>query len=186
MALIGALNILVGMDIEGLVKGAKKGVSAFLGLKKSAETRIDEALPQLRERNYLFFMTEEELKLGARSFPTDIPIWVKGIPSPYGIWLHPGAGDFSHVAFRLGRRYRRFRGAAAIDDSARGQIGTALTFRISGDGRELWKSSELKEAGSSETFDADVAGVDKLELFVDCPGSHHYAHAVWVEPRLEP
>jgi hypothetical protein len=85
----------------------------------------------------------------------------------------------------LGKRYRRFKCAAAINDSACGRTATALTFRIVGDGHELWKSQPLKVTGSSEPFDVDVADVDKLELFVDCPGPHGWGHAVWLEPRVQ-
>jgi len=99
--------------------------------------------------------------------------------------MHSFENGFSHAAFRLGKRYRRFRGAAAINDTAKGLTATALTFRIVGDGRELWKSSPLKETGSSEAFDVDIAGVDKLELFVDCPGGGYNALGCWLEPRCE-
>jgi alpha-galactosidase len=98
--------------------------------------------------------------------------------------LHPKENDSSHVAFHIEKRYRRFCGAAAINDWSNG-LPISLTFRIMGDGRELWKSSPLQAASASEPFDVDVAGIGKLELLVDCPGSNFNAHSVWVEPRLE-
>lgn len=76
--------------------------------------------------------------------------------------------------------------AAAINDSAWGRTATALTFRVLGDGRELWKSKPLNEAGSSEPFDVSIVGVDRLELFVDCPGPYDYGHGVWLDPRVVP
>lgn len=152
--------------------------------KPQVQAVLDETLSGLPERNYLFFMPESEVKV-SEPLIRERPVVVRGEPSPYGLFLHPNTNDSSHAAFRLGKRYRRLRGAAAISDSARNRTATALVFRVAGDGRELWKSSPLKESGSSEAFDLDISGVDKLELFADCPGDFGYAHAAWVEPRLE-
>lgn len=148
------------------------------------QARLDEALPELPERNYLFFMQESELRV-VDPLIRERPVVVRSEPSRYGLFLHPPINESSHIAFRLGKRRRRFLGAAAINDTAWNRTQTALIFRVVGDGRELWKSSPLKESGSSEGFDLNVAGVDKLELFVDCPGDFAFAHGAWVEPRLE-
>lgn len=152
--------------------------------KPQVQAVLDETLPELPERNYLFFMSESELKV-AEPLIRERPVVVRGEPSPYGLFLHPNTNDSSHAAFRLGKRYRRFHGAAAISDSAWNRTATALVFRVVGDGRELWKSPPMKESGSSQAFDLDIAGVDKLELFADCPGDYGHAHAAWVEPQLE-
>jgi hypothetical protein len=152
--------------------------------KVQVQMRFDQALPGLPERDYLYFMPEAELKLGWGQVRDMTPVSIEGARSAYGLWLHPSADDSSHASFSLGKLYRRFRGAAAINDWS-GIVASALTFRIVADGRELWKSRPLRAAGSSQPFDVDVAGVDKLELFVDCPGPNHNAHAVWIEPRLE-
>ena len=145
---------------------------------------LDEMSPGLPERDFLFFMPESETKLWDGQL-REVPIVVRGQASPYGLYMHPASNDSAHVAFRLGKPYRRFRGAAAINDSVGNRTATALTFRIVGDGRELWKSSPQKEAGAPASFDVDVTGVEKIELFVDCPGDNGYAHGVWIEPRLE-
>jgi hypothetical protein len=148
------------------------------------QSRIDATLPGLPERDFLFFMQESELKTGDQRIREE-PVFVAGARSRFGLFMHAVADDSCHAAFSLAKSYRRFRGAAAIGDSANNQTKTALTFRVVGDGRELWKSSPLKATGSSEAFDVDVTGVDKLELFVDCPGPNAFAHSAWVEPRLE-
>ncbi|HUY91886.1 MAG TPA: NPCBM/NEW2 domain-containing protein [Pirellulales bacterium] len=154
--------------------------------KTQVQSRINEALPSLPERDYLYFISEAELKLGWGQFREVMPISVLGVRSPYGLFMHPGPNDTSsHAAFPLAKHYRRFRGAAAINDSAWYGAATALTFRIVADGRQLWKSPPLKAPGSSQPFDVDVADVDKLELFVDCPGPSQTAHGVWIEPRCE-
>jgi len=153
--------------------------------KTQVQARLDEALPGLPERDYLFFMPESELKQFDAHLLREQPVVVRGERSPNGLFTHAVSNDSAHAAFHLGKRYRRFRGAAAINDSAGNRTATALTFRVVGDGRELWKSSPLKESGASEAFDLDVAGVDKLELFVDCPGDNGWAHSEWIEPRLQ-
>jgi hypothetical protein len=163
----------------------RKSLDAVQEFRKlQIQARLDEALPRLPERDFLFFMPETELRLGWGALRDRTPVSVQGAWSPYGLWLHPNENDSSHVAFHIEKRYQRFRGAAAINDWSNG-LPTALTFRIMGDGRELWKSSPLQAAGASESFDVDVVGVSKLKLFVDCPGSNFNAHSVWAEPRLE-
>ncbi len=152
--------------------------------RMQVQARLDEALPGLPERDFLFFMPESKTKLWDGLF-REIPIVVRGQTSPYGLYMHPDSDGSARAAFSLGGQYHRFRGAAAIDDTARNLTATALTFRIVGDGRELWKSTPLKETGASETFDVEVKGINELELLVDCPGDNGHAHSVWVEPRLE-
>jgi hypothetical protein len=115
----------------------------------------------------------------------DRTVSVNGVRSPYGFWQHAGPNESVHAAFQLSKRYRRFRGAAAINDTAGSNAVTALTFRLVADGRELWKSQPQQSTGSSQPFNVDVVGVDKLELFVDCPGPHGACQSVWIEPRCE-
>ena len=152
--------------------------------RMQVQTWLDAMPPRSPERDYLFFMPESDSKLWDGQL-REVRIVVRGQPSPYGLYMHPAANDSARVAFRLGKRYRRLRGAAAINDSVGNHTVTALTFRVIGDGRELWKSSPQKGAGAPAPFDVDVTGIEKIELFVDCPGDNGYAHGVWVEPRLE-
>lgn len=152
--------------------------------KLQVQARVQQALADLPERNFLYFMPESELKIGWASL-RETPVSVGGVRSHYGLWLHPGPNTSSLAAFRIGKGYRRLRGAAAMNDTAAGTAATALTFRVVGDGRELWKSQPLKAGGSSQSIDVDVSGIDKLELWADCPGPNNTCHAVWVEPRLE-
>lgn len=154
--------------------------------KTQIQARFDDALPELPERDYLYFMPESELKHGWGMLRETFPMSVKGVRSPYALFMHAIANDSPHAAFHLGKRYRRFRGAAAINDSAGAGFSGELTFRVAADGRELWKSQPLQSAGSSQSFDLDVGGVDKIELFVDCSRTDGTsAHSVWIEPRLE-
>jgi hypothetical protein len=55
---------------------------------------------------------------------------------------------------------------------------------VLGDGRLLWKSKSVDAARVVQECEVGVAGVDVLELRVDCPGSYVNAQAVWLEPRV--
>ncbi|MGD0089862.1 MAG: SUMF1/EgtB/PvdO family nonheme iron enzyme, partial [Planctomycetota bacterium] len=116
----------------------------------------------------------------------EYPIVVNKVPSPKGLFMHPANESPSHVAYALDGKYQTFQASAAINDSAENKTGTALTFKVVGDGRLLWASQPTKETGKAQDCRVDVGGVQKLELLVECPGHDEFAHAVWVEPRLTP
>src|SRR5262249_48092741 len=114
-------------------------------------------------------------------------ISVNGVPSPRGLWMVLRSNPSSYVSFSLGKKYQTLQATAAINDTT-GPTGsqTALIFKVLGDGKVLWESKPLQKQGSSQSFTVSVAGVDKLELEVHCPGTPANAHAVWVEPQLLP
>jgi hypothetical protein len=91
------------------------------------------------------------------------------------------------VIYRIGKKYSRFQATVGIRDGANGGRGsvTPLTFRVVGDGKELWKSAPIQKCGETRDCTVSVAGVERLELRVDCPGEAFCAHAVWAEPSLE-
>jgi len=137
---------------------------------------------------YLCDLPEQEVHVGFGNFGKrgelgyeGLTISVNGQPSPHGLSMHPPYKGSARVKYDLAGRYATLSGAAAINDEAR-QIRSALTFRIVGDGRELWRSQPLRRG--REEFNVSLRGVRKLELCVDCPGLMADAHAVWVEPRL--
>lgn len=77
-------------------------------------------------------------------------------------------------------------GAAAIADTSQGPTDTPLIFKVLADGRELWHSPPMQQTGTMEPFDLDVAGIDELQLQVECPAGSGFCHAVWVDPILDP
>ena len=117
-------------------------------------------------------------KLGNRE---GTPIRVAGVPSPNGLGTHARSAGNSWVSYSLGRRFRRFDGRVAINDTSSGSLSW-VTFVVAGDGTELWRSKPTRLAGRSEGFSLDVGNVDELDLVVVCPGVNSHAHAVWVEP----
>jgi serine/threonine protein kinase len=110
---------------------------------------------------------------------------VNGFPAKKGLWLHPPASGFSSVVYRLGRRYTYLKTAVAIGDIRPSFFSASvLTFVVLGDGKTLRSSRPLRKSGENESFSIRVAGVDKLELRVYCPGLNQRAHAIWFDPYL--
>ena len=115
------------------------------------------------------------------------PLVVGDIESPNSFLLHPTSQNSAHVAFALPEGHRFLVGKVGMNDSISplpGQSNSPLTFRVVGDGHVLWQSRPLQIRGDSQKLSVPVAGVEKLELFVDCPGDYGNAHAIWIDCRL--
>jgi hypothetical protein len=115
------------------------------------------------------------------------PIRVNGVLSPHGIGMHPpfGGGPAS-AKYRLYKEATLFKATVAVDDSTDWSWSPA-TFRLYGDGKELWSSeqiSALKPHVRSQQCKVLVEGVDVLELRVNAANGNKGVHAVWVEPRV--
>jgi hypothetical protein len=146
--------------------------------------RMAQCLP-LPEGTWLYLLHESEISRVFANNNLREPVIVSGLARPWGLWMHPYADESASATFSLSKKYRRFTGAAAIADSSQARAFTAMNFKVLADGRELWHSSPLQQAGASEAFDLDVAGVEQLRLVVECPGSNQYCHAVWIDPILD-
>ncbi len=114
------------------------------------------------------------------------PVNFDGRLSPHGMQAHPGDGGYSRLAFELPGKFRSLRGTVGIDDSmaAHGGSSNAIVFRIVGDGKEIWKSRPIQKTKEGEPFAVDISGINRLELYAECPPMTQAAHAVWVEPQL--
>lgn len=146
-------------------------------VKKRLAQIFAETAPQFM---YLADMKPEKVRVhgSVRSAFT-----VGGSQVPHGLWAHSAArNSLSCISYNLREAFRELSGVAAIADSADKRLRTPQTFRIVGDGQLLWKSRPLVGRADAQPFQVDISGVELLELFVDCPGDWHYAHAVWVEP----
>lgn len=132
---------------------------------------------------YLSELTAAEPATAAQS-PAAMPK-VKSIDLPHGLWLAPPEDKKpSRAVYALDKKYRFFQGFVAVADTGSMKGEQTVTFRIVGDGKELWKSAELQQAGDYRNFRVDVSEVAKLELFVDCKAEAAGADAVWFEPKL--
>ena len=110
------------------------------------------------------------------------PARVKGSRVEHGLFAPPKSFLSSHLGYRLHKVFEKLRGEAALCDGQREGTANPLTFRIVGDGKLLWTSRPLQQGGESQPFELDVKGIDRLELFVDCPGYATTAYAVWIDP----
>lgn len=114
------------------------------------------------------------------------PHTVGGEMIRHGITAHPIVGPdkpFSRVVFHLGGAYRQLHGCVGINDKV-SVVPHALTFRLLGDDKELWRSSPTRNGGFGEAFEVDVRNVIDLELRVESAGDPYDAHAIWIDPVL--
>jgi hypothetical protein len=143
-------------------------------------------LPEVKELRVEGIVQQREWTLGKNVLNSaNVPLSIGGTKYSHGLGFNPGDGATVRVAYSIQRRYARFSGAVGVNDTG-GGFAAILTFKVVGDGKELWKSHPCHEAGKSQSFDLDVAGIDRLEIVVECPGTARGAHVAWVDPRLDP
>jgi WD40 repeat protein len=141
------------------------------------------------DRVWLCDLPETDVKVGSGQFGKkgragfeDTPIELNGIPSPHGLGAHPD----STVSYELGKKYRSFRAAAAINDSAPFGAQRPIRFQVLADGHQIWKSNGIRRQSDCQPLLLDVTGVDRLNLKTfydpDEQGNGNSAHAVWIEP----
>jgi len=142
-----------------------------------------------RGPDYLANWPEVEVSVGHGSLGKkgelgygDAKVLVNGFPSPNAVSMHPPANGMSRVQYYPGKSYSTFKGTAAINDT--GGSETGLLFKVVGDGKVLWESRPLKNKNETQDCTVPIAGVERLELQVECKGGHGGAHSVWLEPHL--
>lgn len=72
--------------------------------------------------------------------------------------------DDETKVYKLGGVYTRIRGTLFIRSDAKNSAKWGTTFKISGDGSLLY-SAFLSDGDEPITFDVDISGVDKLEIY---------------------
>jgi len=157
---------------------------ALPGLSGLARDKVAGRLQDIQQFVYLADLPAEEVRV--HHGEPDTKTSFRGKSSPHTLWAHPpDANSSSHMAFLIDGRFRLLRGEIGIGTGANHAAAAPLTFRIVGDGKILWHSARLQERDVPISFVVHVAKVKKLELFVDCPGSHASAWALWIDPLLE-
>jgi len=97
-----------------------------------------------------------------------------------------GKGLFAHspsrYSFNLEGKWNIFSATVGLRDGAP-EEGAAI-FTVRGDGRELFRSAQLR-VNASQRVRLEVSGIHELELLTE-PGSQDNASswAIWAEPRL--
>jgi hypothetical protein len=59
-----------------------------------------------------------------------------------------------------------------------------LTFRVLGDGKELWKSAAISKKDQEDKCDVPLKGVRRLQIEVSAAESGRGGHAYWIDPRF--
>jgi hypothetical protein len=111
-------------------------------------------------------------------------ITVNGKRYPNALSTHAIQNGSASVKYRLRKRAQTFATSVAINDYAQNRTETALVFKVLGDDKLLWESKPVQRIGVIQDCKVDVAGVDMLELRVDCPGSFQYGASVWLDPYI--
>ncbi|MGO8747597.1 MAG: NPCBM/NEW2 domain-containing protein [Thermoguttaceae bacterium] len=109
---------------------------------------------------------------------------VRGVKAAHSLSFHPPPNGSSYVIYDLRRHFRHFHVEVAISDAAPKPCDSLLTFRITGDGRQLWKSHPMKVKGTPQECSVEIEGVRELKLEVRCAGANAWAFAVWIDPVL--
>jgi len=75
--------------------------------------------------------------------------------------------------------------SAAVGVDGDSTSDASLEFIVLGDGKELWRSAQIKSGNDPVPVHIDITGVRALTLQVKGPGRRSRLQADWVEPRLE-
>jgi alpha-galactosidase len=79
----------------------------------------------------------------------------------------------------------RFTAFVGVDDETRPNQGSVV-FRLSGDGRELWKSKTIETGQNPEKVDVNLKGIKILLLSVgDAGDGIEFDHADWADAQIE-
>lgn len=108
-----------------------------------------------------------------------LKVAVRGRHHPHAISFHPPG----RAVFVLGGRYAHFACEVALNDDV--LVGAShADFSVLADGRLVAAAHRVLAGGLPCPLEADVRGVDRLELVV-ATGRATFCHAVWLDPRLE-
>ncbi len=89
----------------------------------------------------------------------------------------------SEIEFDLKGLYDQFTTEVGLDDAS-GDSATA-EFVVLGDGKELWRSGELKKSDSSQPVEIKIAGIHKLTLrTTSAGGRRNRAQVDWAVPSV--
>jgi ankyrin repeat protein len=190
------VKLLLSKGADPLARRADGDSPLLIALTKNqiANYRtLDEAAGDAKQRlpgdsgpvpwKYLSELTPAEKVIAAKT-PAAVSK-VRGIDMPHGLWLAPPEDKKpAKAVYTLDKKFRFFQGFVAVADTGQMAGEQAVTFRIVGDGKDLWTSAELQKPGDFRNFRVEVAEVVKLELIVDCKAAAAGADAVWFEPKL--
>ncbi len=172
---------------------ALAGLSGLALIK--AQKRIDEAEPARGESTALETAFLDDLpelppnigvgrlgKHGDAGYPGP-RFKVRGAQPSHALSMQPPANGSSSVSYTLDHKWKSVTATAAIADDAKDMQGT-LTFKVYGDGKQLWSSRPMRGVGQFQECSLRISNVQTLKLEVNCTGPNREAHAIWVNPVL--
>jgi alpha-galactosidase len=111
---------------------------------------------------------------------TGEPLSIAGERFEHGVGTHAR----STLWIELGGASERFIARVGVDDDTT-SAAASVSFRVLGDGRELWSSGVMKRGDSARSVDVDLRGVQRLLLSVgDAGDGIDYDHADWADARI--
>ena len=120
---------------------------------------------------------ERNMSVGEKAAGDGKPLTVAGTVYPKGLGAHaPG-----QVGFFLNAQCSKLAVSAGIDDEA-GDQGQVI-FEVWGDGKRL-AQGEATGLGGAVALNANLSGVDVVELRLDPGDSPNYDHADWLNPEI--
>ncbi len=150
--------------------------------------------PPAADGVYLDDLSEIEFRVGRHSLGKhgkfadqqnpDGRIKWRGAAVEHALWMHPTPGNTSFVRYQLAGQYATFSADAGLSETPANQPASPVSFRVLGDGRELWKSTPLQKRGESLPVALDVRGVQELRLETSCGDNNGSCHTTWFYPRL--
>ncbi|MCE9608410.1 MAG: NPCBM/NEW2 domain-containing protein, partial [Planctomycetia bacterium] len=137
---------------------------------------------------YLDDLPETELKVfnfGKHGLDTSgKPVEWRGRQPQHCLYMHPLTdAEPSTVTYSLNGRFEALNATVGLLNT---KAETTLTFRVLGDGRELWKSPLIQNVTDEAVCSVSVASVRELRLEVICKGGTYNVNGGWIEPRLTP
>jgi hypothetical protein len=122
---------------------------------------------------------ERDMSNGEQAAGDGHPITIDGTQYAKGL----GTNAVSHVQIYLGGQCTHFSAQVGVDDEV-GSSGT-VTFSVAGDGTVLASTGTLHGGDPATAVDADVTGVQVLDLGVgDAGDGNGHDHADWAEAVL--
>jgi hypothetical protein len=89
----------------------------------------------------------------------------------------------SDIEYDLHGLYDRFTVETGLDDASTNSA--TAEFVVLGDGKELWRSGELKKSDSSQPVEINIAGIHKLTLrTTSAGGRRNRAQVDWAVPSV--
>jgi serine/threonine-protein kinase len=104
----------------------------------------------------------------------------------HALFTHPRSNEktTASVLYSIDKKYQSFAAQVGLADKT--DFNGSLSFRVLGDGKELWKSSPIGTKSDEAEFSVSVAGVTQLRLEVIVTAISRHSDAVWINPRLIP